>query len=256
MKITWPVRACDGRFGEAVEVEYEPHEWEYVREQRPRLDSTDAAERREAQRALLLLHEFKAITGARMLTDEEIATLAMKPLDMADEIETADQTAAAIQTTLIPPEGTDSMFRIPEAARRKLGVVDEPEHEGAEGESDPLPSPDNERIGFFMAPDKAPLPTSRKAAIALYPSSGTKRRQVLDAIARSGERGMIDDEIEALLGMRHTTCSARRKELQNDGWIEHSGRYRKTSASKDAAVWVLTGQGRAQWTPDGRAATA
>ena len=92
-----------------------------------------------------------------------------------------------------------------------------------------LPDPGENRIGKFNNPATSGAPvTQRKAAILLYPKSGTQRLRVLDAIAGAGERGATDAENEVVLHGLHQGVSARRKELLDDGWIEDSGRERKT----------------------------
>jgi len=106
-----------------------------------------------------------------------------------------------------------------------------------------LPDPGRQAIGKFNAggPD-----TQRKAAIAQWPTSGTQRRHILDFIAEQEDRGATDEEIEQCFGARHQSASARRNELMNDGWIEDSGKRRRTTSGKEAIVWVLSDAGRAQ----------
>jgi hypothetical protein len=113
----------------------------------------------------------------------------------------------------------------------------------------PLPSPDDDRIGAFHGPAAASPETERRAAIEVYPRSGTARRRVLDYIAASGDRGATDEEISLALRMRLYTAAPRRNELLRDGWVEDSDRRRRTTTGARAAVWVLTSAGRAQWSP-------
>jgi hypothetical protein len=112
---------------------------------------------------------------------------------------------------------------------------------------DPLPSPDDDRIGAFHGPQAGAPDTERQAAISVYPRTGTCRRRVLDFIARSGERGATDEEVSLALRMRLYTAAPRRNELLNDGWVEDSERQRFTTTGTRATVWVLTEKGRAQW---------
>lgn len=120
---------------------------------------------------------------------------------------------------------------------------------------EPLPSPDTQRLGAFHDPAASGSPeTERLAAIRAYPTSGTKRRKVLDYIARQGERGAIDEEVSDALSMRLYTAAPRRNELVRDGWVVDSGRRRQTSTGSQAVVWVLSPAGRAQWQPDAEAA--
>lgn len=109
-----------------------------------------------------------------------------------------------------------------------------------------LPRPDDNRIGKFAAPDHGAPVTQRQAAILVYPATGTQRRDVLDCIAGSGERGCTDEEVQQKLAMRVQTETPRRNELVDDGWIEDSGRTRPTTSGREATVWVLTASGRSQ----------
>ena len=83
--------------------------------------------------------------------------------------------------------------------------------------------------------------TSRAAAIAYLPKTGTKRRIVFDFIQRCGSYGATDNEgIEAtgqVQGYR-----ARRGELIDDGFVEKAGFTRKTRAGLEADVYVAKEQ--------------
>ncbi len=112
---------------------------------------------------------------------------------------------------------------------------------------DPLPSPDDSRIGAFHGPQAGAPATEREAAISVYPRTGTARRRVLDFIASMGLRGATDEEVSLSLRMRLYTAAPRRNELLRDGWVEDSERQRPTTTGTRATVWVLTERGRAQW---------
>lgn len=114
---------------------------------------------------------------------------------------------------------------------------------------DALPNPDRVTIGAFHGPAAGAPETERRAALEVYPRTGTCRRRVLDAIALASERGMTDEELSLELRMRLYTAAPRRNELLNDGWIEDSGARRPTTTGARATVWVLTAAGRAQWRP-------
>jgi hypothetical protein len=84
--------------------------------------------------------------------------------------------------------------------------------------------------------------TSQHAANRALPSTGSKRRMVLDAISAS-EVGLCDWQLERLFNWKHESASACRRSLVKDGWLMDSGR---TLAVPDtgnpAIVWVLDGQ--------------
>lgn len=112
-----------------------------------------------------------------------------------------------------------------------------------------LSNPDADDIGKFGGPDRGAPDTQRQAAVAIYPASGTARRRVLDAIALSGDGGLTDEDMQDALNMNPSTQRPRRVELVEGGWVEDSGKRRSTASQRDAAVWVLTDRGRAEWRP-------
>jgi hypothetical protein len=79
-------------------------------------------------------------------------------------------------------------------------------------------------------------PTSKAAAYAVAPRTGTQRRRVLDAIAH---RASTDEEIQAALRMSGNTERPRRVELVEGGWIRDSGARRKSSTGSASIVWAL-----------------
>lgn len=84
-------------------------------------------------------------------------------------------------------------------------------------------------------------PTSRAAAAEGVERAETARERVYDWIARRGGAGATDDEIEAALGMRHQTASARRRELVLAGRVFDSGCTRPTRSGAGAAIWLVRG---------------
>lgn len=99
--------------------------------------------------------------------------------------------------------------------------------------------PDDDRLGKFQRPGDA-AETQRIAAVLAYPGSGTQRRRVLEAIARAGERGLTDEELQDALGMNPSTERPRRVELVEGEWIIDSGRRRRTRSGRLAVVWRST----------------
>ncbi len=80
--------------------------------------------------------------------------------------------------------------------------------------------------------------TSRAAAESMTTSAPTLRTKVLRLIIAAGPRGLTDDEIEVVTGMRHQTASARRRELVLGGKVQDSGGRRRTRSGRGATVWV------------------
>lgn len=82
--------------------------------------------------------------------------------------------------------------------------------------------------------------TSAEAALAALEGSQSVRAAVLRAIRCLGLAGATDDELEASLGLRHQTLSARRRELVLLGAVRDSGLRRRTSSGRRATVWVAS----------------
>lgn len=82
--------------------------------------------------------------------------------------------------------------------------------------------------------------TSREAALRALPRSGSQRARILDLFLAVNKTGWIDEEIEQWLGIGANSERPRRKELQEGGWIEDSGRRRQTRSGAMAIVWVAT----------------
>ena len=78
--------------------------------------------------------------------------------------------------------------------------------------------------------------TSEAAADSVEDTAASMRARVLWAIERRGAYGTTDDELEVLLGMRHQTVSARRRELELLDAIHKTTERRKTRSGRTAAV--------------------
>ena len=87
--------------------------------------------------------------------------------------------------------------------------------------------------------------TSRQAAEANAPRSGTQRAKVLLALfgARSRHLGLTDDQIAAETGLVGNAVRPRRGELVADGFVEDSGERRSSWMGHPAVVWTITARG-------------
>lgn len=85
--------------------------------------------------------------------------------------------------------------------------------------------------------------TSRLAALRVKPRLDSLRWRVLQAI-EGADQGKTDEELATELEMRLNTLRPRRWELVIGGWIQDSGRERKTSSGSFATVWTLSDIGR------------
>lgn len=85
----------------------------------------------------------------------------------------------------------------------------------------------------FVVPANA-QPTSK--AIVKKVRAGTLPDQILQLFY---SRDWIDDEIERHLNRAHQSVSAARRLLVRKGWLEDSGKRRKTQYNNNAIVWRL-----------------
>lgn len=101
-------------------------------------------------------------------------------------------------------------------------------------------SPDADGAGKARQDGRA---TSRAAALAAEPRSGSRRRAVLDAVlavARDPRTvGLTDVEIQRATGISPNSARPRRVELVDGGWLADSGRTRE-HFGREHTVWVIT----------------
>ena len=92
--------------------------------------------------------------------------------------------------------------------------------------------------------------TSQAAAQVAWPRAGSKRAEVLEAVAAAGEYGATDDDLVFDTDLPANTVRPRRGELVTGGCItqarnpDGSGRTRPSDQGNDARVWVLTDAAR------------
>ena len=107
--------------------------------------------------------------------------------------------------------------------------------------------------------------TSRAAALAALPRSGTQRRAVLGVFVTGQPVGQVvgeygfepestryeftDEELKAATGLPANTVRPRRVELVDGGWLMDSGERRPTRSGHDAIVWCLTDKAVAAFEP-------
>ncbi len=88
------------------------------------------------------------------------------------------------------------------------------------------------------APYQRHSATSKAAARAVEPRTGTDRARVLAYIRSQGTQGATDDEVQAYLGMDGSTQRPRRVSLACDGFIVRTSAQRETRKGSLADVWV------------------
>lgn len=80
--------------------------------------------------------------------------------------------------------------------------------------------------------------TSKEAAESMQEFSGPLRQRVYDTLVRLGRLGATDDELEEIMGLRHQTLSARRRELELMGLITKTTQRRRTRSGRTAAIYL------------------
>lgn len=94
--------------------------------------------------------------------------------------------------------------------------------------------PDENRLGGFTRDSEE----SRKAAIGNYPKSGNQRHRIMLYVFKQGPHGATFDECRNQLDIY--SSDRRISELVDGGWLERTGRARRTSHGEDASVVVAT----------------
>ena len=92
-----------------------------------------------------------------------------------------------------------------------------------------------------------PQPTSVKAALAVFPKSGTQRYRILAAVVAADGAGLTDAQIQAKTGISESSERPRRGELVEGGWLEDTGVTREYGGHGEAIVWALTEKAEKTW---------
>lgn len=95
-----------------------------------------------------------------------------------------------------------------------------------------------------IGPHVAGSATSRAAAIANYPRSGSQRGRVLALLEAKGDFGATRQEIARELKMSDDSVRPRVVELVEGGWIAATDRTRATPMGEQAEVLVATNRAR------------
>ncbi len=80
--------------------------------------------------------------------------------------------------------------------------------------------------------------TSRAAATAILPKSGTQRRTIYDFVISRGDHGATIPEIVTGARMLLQSVCARRRELEDMRLVFDSGKRRKGPTGHKAIVWI------------------
>jgi hypothetical protein len=88
--------------------------------------------------------------------------------------------------------------------------------------------------------------TSKEAARAVFPRSGSQRWLVLQAFHNS-TLGLTDSEMEEVINLDYNSFGPRRRELVSAGWVEKTEYVRKSKWGVNQVVWQITPEGEKQW---------
>lgn len=95
----------------------------------------------------------------------------------------------------------------------------------------------------FYPPHQQNSDTSRESAKAVAPKFSSRMVLLLDAIYKSGNVGVTDEEGQARLSIDGNSYRPARVILSHNGMIRDSEIRRKTKSNRNAAVWVITEKG-------------
>ncbi len=87
------------------------------------------------------------------------------------------------------------------------------------------------------------IDTQRNAANFNLPGKRTQRRKVFREFYRAGKRGLTDEELEDVTGIRYTSVGPRRRELRDEGLVVLTQRSRLASTGCHQRVWRITAFG-------------
>jgi hypothetical protein len=97
--------------------------------------------------------------------------------------------------------------------------------------------------------DRSGSRESQRAALRVLPKTGTKRSRVLELLAEAYPGGLTDEEVQLRTEWDIRCCNARRKELEEGGWVVKADEQRRARSGHQVAVWRLstTGAERLLW---------
>lgn len=139
-----------GRPQQMAVAEYEPHEIELVRE----LAAVEPGDPdyEQAATAVSVLHELKVLfPGSRIARPEEENQALLASAAASFSPSKAPDGPQPLQTTLLPPEGTETILKLPARVREKLGYL--PDFDGetiVQDRDKPRLFPQLQRVGGAM----------------------------------------------------------------------------------------------------------
>lgn len=126
-------------------------------------------------------------------------------------------------------------YREVASALDDAGVLAGEEFVIAKVEKNPkIEQPGDNALGGFQGHSE----TSRKAALANYPKSGSQRRRILNFLIAQG--GRTREELAERLDLPDSSVRPRIVELVEGDWVEETKITRRTKAGQQAAVVIAT----------------
>lgn len=178
---------------------------------------------------LLTIHDPEGLTGDLTPLGQRLATIVFDELD-AYRSAHYRLDPAVIRVTVVDPLAAARPWQ--PAYHR--GADDDVAEKAANLDRRPVPSQGRHR-------------SEREAQARMAGHAGSQRRQVLQRFYVAGETGLTDDELAIALDAIPNRIATRRKELQDDGLVASTGRYRPTRSNVDALVHRITDLGGEVW---------
>ena len=100
-------------------------------------------------------------------------------------------------------------------------------------DDDPRPDPTKERTTTGSSHPN----TSHKAAVRVWPKTGTQRAKILKLLYDLWPGGLTDEEIQTRLSMVGNSERPRRIELTGMGWLIDTLHTRETLGGDQAIIW-------------------
>lgn len=99
-----------------------------------------------------------------------------------------------------------------------------------------LDNPGANRVGKFSKQSEE----ARLAALRTKPTTGTKRAHVLELLTAAYPRGLSDEQIQNFTHYDIRSCNARRKELEEGGWVVKAPWRWHAPSGNEVSVWMLS----------------
>ncbi len=102
-----------------------------------------------------------------------------------------------------------------------------------------LHDPGHDTVGKFTT-GRTASEESRIAALRELPKTGTKRAALLELLTRAYPRGLSDEQANHTMHWDIRSLNARRKELEEGGWVVKAPWTWRAPSGNEVSVWMLS----------------